>query len=312
MALLSAPVITLSNESHFHLHTVSSLYKSVSHWCRGPYKVVAPLKEQEPLPVVIPANWSQNSIFMEWRVVKNLVFIFTDYSYHESNVAKETIHSLCFLVLIYYAEREVRQASHATGATLYLFQTPIGDSLLMESSGVAPDVVDVVPPTLVQVSYGSGVTVNEGNELTPTQVKDVPTNVSWPTEPGVFYTLCMTDPDAPTRAEPTLREVKHWLVVNIPGTDIGKGTTIAEYRGSGPPQGSGMHRYVFLVYRQSDQLDVGGEVFSSRSMRKGRLQFRIRDFAVKYGLGQPIAGNFYQAQFDDYVPILHAQLSHDQ
>lgn len=31
------------------------------------------------------------------------------------------------------------------------------------------------------------------------------------------------DPDAPTRAEPTIGEVVHWLVVNIPGTDIKKG-----------------------------------------------------------------------------------------
>lgn len=34
-----------------------------------------------------------------------------------------------------------------------------------------------------------------------------------------------------------------------------------------------------------------------------------REFAKKYNLGNPIAGNFYQAQYDDYVPILHAQLS---
>jgi hypothetical protein len=25
-------------------------------------------------------------------------------------------------------------------------------------------------------------------------------------------------------------------------------------------------------------------------------------------LGEPIAANFYQAQYDDYVPTLHAQL----
>lgn len=182
----------------------------------------------------------------------------------------------------------------------------------MESSGVAPDVIDVIPTTRVQISYGSGVTVNEGNELTPTQVKDEPAKVTWPTKPGVLYTLCMTDPDAPSRAEPTFREVKHWLVVNIPGTDIGSGTIVAEYIGSGPPQGTGLHRYVFLVYQQSAPLDVSGEVFSSKSSREGRRQFRIRDFAVKHGLGQPIAGNFYQAQFDNYVPILHAQLSQGQ
>lgn len=37
-------------------------------------------------------------------------------------------------------------------------------------------------------------------------------------------TLCLNlDPDAPSRAEPTLGEVHHWLVTNIPGNDISKG-----------------------------------------------------------------------------------------
>ena len=29
-----------------------------------------------------------------------------------------------------------------------------------------------------------------GNELTPTNVKDVPNNISWPTEENALYTLC--------------------------------------------------------------------------------------------------------------------------
>ena len=39
------------------------------------------------------------------------------------------------------------------------------------------------------------------------------------------------------------------------------------------------------------------------------LQFKIRDFAKKYNLGEPVAGNFYQAEWDDYVPKLYEQLS---
>lgn len=42
-----------------------------------------------------------------------------------------------------------------------------------------------------QVSYPSGVVVSEGNELTPTQVKDIP-YVSWEANPDQFYTLAMT------------------------------------------------------------------------------------------------------------------------
>ncbi len=146
--------------------------------------------------------------------------------------------------------------------------------------------------------------MNLGNELTPTSVKDEP-SVEWPIEAGAYYTLCMTDPDAPSRKEPTRREIKHWLVVNIPGFQISKGETLAGYRGSGPSLGSGLHRYVFLVYKQPGILAHTETPVSNRS-REGRVNFRIRDFAKKYSLGEPIAANFYMAQYDDYVPILRS------
>lgn len=42
-----------------------------------------------------------------------------------------------------------------------------------------------------KVKYNSGVEVNFGNELTPTQVKDVPA-VKWNAVPDSYYTLAMT------------------------------------------------------------------------------------------------------------------------
>lgn len=179
---------------------------------------------------------------------------------------------------------------------------------VMESSQIIPDIIDSSPVSVIEIRYGSGATVEMGKELTPTQVKDRPTHVTWPVESGALYTLIMTDPDAPSRDDPKIREVKHWLVVNIPGTDIESGTTLAAYIGSGPPEGTGLHRYVFLVFKQSGPLDVSGEVHISETSVEGRIEFKTRDFAAKYGLGQAIAGNFYQAKYDDYVPILMAQL----
>lgn len=32
------------------------------------------------------------------------------------------------------------------------------------------------------------------------------------------------------------------------------------------------------------------------------------EFANKYNLGDPVFGNFYQAQYDEYSDILHAKL----
>lgn len=87
------------------------------------------------------------------------------------------------------------------------------------------------------------------NELKPTQVKDKPI-VTWNSEKGAFYTLIKVDPDAPSRNNHIYREFRHWLVMNIPESDVGKGDEVIEYIGSGAPKGTGLHRYIFLVYKQ--------------------------------------------------------------
>ena len=50
--------------------------------------------------------------------------------------------------------------------------------------------------------------------------------------------LCVLDPDAPSRVDQKFGEWHHWSVVNIPGEDISKGEVLAEYVGSGPPNGT--------------------------------------------------------------------------
>ncbi|KPJ07781.1 Phosphatidylethanolamine-binding protein-like F40A3.3 [Papilio machaon] len=135
-------------------------------------------------------------------------------------------------------------------------------------NAVVPDVIPVAPAALVKVNYPSGVEAKEGNELTPTQVKDQPT-LKWDAEQNTFYTVAMTDPDAPSRKEPTFREWHHWLVGNVVGSDLSTGEVLSD---------------------------------------KGRAKFSINNFATKYNLGIPIAGNFFQAKYDDYVPLLYKQL----
>ncbi|XP_017058396.1 protein D3 [Drosophila ficusphila] len=169
---------------------------------------------------------------------------------------------------------------------------------------IVPDVVDAVPAGTVQVTYTGDLPVKQGNELTPTQVKDVP-NVSWSGLEGKsnLLTLLMVDPDAPTRQDPKFREILHWAVVNIPGgnTDPSGGYPLVAYVGSGPPEGTGLHRYIFLLYRQENKIEETPTI--SNTTRAGRLNFNARDFAARHGLGAPIAANYYQAQFDDFVPI---------
>lgn len=86
----------------------------------------------------------------------------------------------------------------------------------MKKHEIVPDVIDVAPNQVVDVIYSGGIRADLGNELTPTQVKSPPA-VKWNAEPDAFYTVCMTDPDAPSRKNPKFREWHHWLVVNVPG-----------------------------------------------------------------------------------------------
>ncbi|XP_048584814.1 protein D3 isoform X2 [Nematostella vectensis] len=175
----------------------------------------------------------------------------------------------------------------------------------MDKHEIAPDVIDSVPSQEVKLKYGD-LAVNKGNVLTPTQVQNPPTHISWPTEQGAFYTLLMTDPDAPRRSDPKFREWHHWLVVNIPGCDVSKGMTAAEYIGSGPPKGTGLHRYIFLVYKQQGQITYSDPI--RKMSAEGRGGCKARDLAAKYNLGSPVACNLYQAEYDDYVPKLYKKL----
>uniref|UniRef100_A0A8D8AUJ0 Phosphatidylethanolamine-binding protein homolog F40A3.3 n=1 Tax=Culex pipiens TaxID=7175 RepID=A0A8D8AUJ0_CULPI len=171
---------------------------------------------------------------------------------------------------------------------------------------LVPDIIPEAPAMLAKVTYPSGAEASLGNELTPTQVKDQPT-VSWEADPKSLYTLILTDPDAPSRANPKMREWRHWIVINIPGEDVASGEPVAEYISSAPPQGSGLHRYAFLVYKQpSGRIEFEEPRLNNRNPNRG--MFRVAEFAAKYALGTPIAGNFYQAQYDDYVPQVYASL----
>ncbi|GJQ70411.1 hypothetical protein Trydic_g22840 [Trypoxylus dichotomus] len=157
----------------------------------------------------------------------------------------------------------------------------------MEKQKVIPDVIDKVPPAVLDVVYTNDVKVNQ--------------------DEGDYYLLVMTDPDAPSRSNPKFREWHHWLVGNIPGSNVNKGEMLSEYVGAGPPKGTGLHRYVLLVYKQPGKLSFNEKKLTNRS-GDGRGKFSIRNFAKKYNLGDPIAGNFFQAQWDNYVPTLYKQL----
>lgn len=117
----------------------------------------------------------------------------------------------------------------------------------------------------------------------------------------------MVDPDVPSHWNRSLAEVIYWTVVNIVGNNIVDADVLFDYIGSLPFDGSKLHRYIFLVYRQLSTI-VFDETRVAANCGRNRVRASSKEFVRKYKLGQPIAGNFYQAQYDDYVPILYGQL----
>lgn len=81
---------------------------------------------------------------------------------------------------------------------------------------------------------------------------------------------------------------------------------LTAYVGSGPPKDSGLHRYVFLLFKQPKQIKFEEKPVSNTEIGD-RPSFSAQKFAEKYGLHLQF-GNFYQAQFDSSVPDLHKQL----
>jgi phosphatidylethanolamine-binding protein (PEBP) family uncharacterized protein len=111
------------------------------------------------------------------------------------------------------------------------------------------------------------------------------------------YTLMMVDPDAPSPENPTLADYRHWLVVNIQGRYLVDGMLYGEvltnYMGPSPPQGSGYHRYFLYLFKQPNESMHFDAVPASRS------QFNPEEFANKYNLGEPVAVNFFIAEFQE-------------
>jgi len=191
-------------------------------------------------------------------------------------------------------------------------------TMSFKESGLIPELLDATPKHLLKIVYSHDNVLekNSGKENTPTQVKFQPLSITWSgMHHDHFYTIIMIDPDMPSRSTPIDQktQVLHWLMVNVPGQGVG-GRQLAPYIGSGPPPGTGIHRYTFLVFDEGttpkdyssviamDLVDIGRRVYWNFKDQGKTSTFR--DFVKWADLGDPIAGNFYTAQWDAWVDEL--------
>ena len=98
----------------------------------------------------------------------------------------------------------------------------------------------------LSINYESGLV--KGQKFTPLQTSLEPKVTLTGLDTNKFYTLIMYDRNASTPSHYYI----HWVIVNIPGSDIIKGETVFKYEGPGPPKGTGQHLYTFVLYLQQD------------------------------------------------------------
>ena len=166
----------------------------------------------------------------------------------------------------------------------------------------------------------------EGVEVTPTLAASQP-HVALVPAPAreALFTLILSDPDAPSTADPKFGEWQHWIVCNVPGSALGGGggdaapmaaaggapwTTLTAYFGPAPGKDSGRHRYCFVAYAQPrGAVDVASiPRIGAQSGFPPRRSFNSAAFAATHGL-VPVAALTFPAEWDAAVPELAARLA---
>ncbi|CAL9110703.1 unnamed protein product, partial [Musa textilis] len=153
---------------------------------------------------------------------------------------------------------------------------------------VIGEVLDSFNPSVkMLVTYNSNKLVFNGHELYPSAVTSKPRVEVQGGDMRSFFTLVMTDPDAPGPSDPYLREHLHWIVTDIPGTtDASFGGEMVSYES--PRPNIGIHRFVFVLFKQQRRQAV--------SPPSSRDYFSTRRFAEENDLGLPVAAVFFNAQ----------------
>jgi len=109
------------------------------------------------------------------------------------------------------------------------------------------------------------------------------------------FVVAAVDPDA----APSLAEVRHFLGGGFylePGHQgehalVNKTPALSEFLTPQPPAGSGLHRYIFLLFKEPPTFKDQKLINSSSSP----LRFNTSAFVEATGLGAPLGGTFFRA-----------------
>lgn len=155
---------------------------------------------------------------------------------------------------------------------------------------------------MISIAYLTNKEVSLGNTLKPEDAQEQPILQITPEseDNSKTYTIVLTDPDAPSRNDTKWSEFCHWIVTDVKlpsleaitasataesmSIDLSRSRELIKYMGPAPPEKTGKHRYVFLLYRNPSS---GGRLEGpSERKRWGNDEPRkgVRQWAEKYGL----------------------------
>ncbi|XP_023939744.2 protein D1 [Bicyclus anynana] len=163
-----------------------------------------------------------------------------------------------------------------------------------------PEVLNIAAPeNSFEVTYGP-VRVNMGNEIYPGLTSDRP-DIAWKNaDRNALYAFIMLDPNLLLSAkEERGRTLLHALYVNIRNMDLDSADEVARFISPSPAPGSGVHDYVYLLYKHKKRIDTSASDIPDFSQPGYRILFNLTEFLSEYDFGDAEAGNFHRAQFPD-------------
>ncbi|KAJ2629995.1 hypothetical protein H4R22_002989, partial [Coemansia sp. RSA 1290] len=152
----------------------------------------------------------------------------------------------------------------------------------LKDARIIPDVLpsSFTPQFDITIKF-NGEAIEMGQMLTIDETKTEPI-IEFDAPYGQIFTIAIVDPDAPSNTRHGYRSYRHFLISNL-GSD-NSGDKLTAYRGPYPSYGSGTHRYVVLVFKQQDYVDVDAP------------HSRVRFDAAKWGAQHhmtPVAASYF-------------------
>ncbi|MBW0478337.1 hypothetical protein O181_018052 [Austropuccinia psidii MF-1] len=118
------------------------------------------------------------------------------------------------------------------------------------------------------------------------------------------YTFIFIDPDAPSRVNPSRGPFRHMLATNVKAVLHESGwnqlkftaTPISTYFPPSPPEGTGFHRYVFLLFEAQPSEESLQPLLRPDA---SRFNFNLENFISTSNIGDPISGTYMLTENDE-------------